>query len=77
MDGEVRLGCPELIRVGAQRVADDLLESANARLGASPLRVTGGFLPSRASVLGITLQMTAALRECRLGSLVISTRRYV
>jgi len=62
MDGDVHLGRPPLVRARAQPVTDDLLEPADGRLGSSPLRVAGGFLPGRASVLGDALQMAVALR---------------
>ena len=47
--------------VCAQPVADYLLELADGRLGASPLRVAGGSLPSRVAVLGDELKTAVAL----------------
>ncbi len=56
-------------RARAQPVANHLLEPAHGRLGPSPLRVAGGFLPGCPSVLGDVLQMAVALRGFGLGRL--------
>ncbi len=61
MDGNHHLGRPAPVVAHAQPVADHLLEPADGRLGSSPLRVAGRFLPPRASMLGDALQMAVAL----------------
>jgi len=62
MDGDVHLGRATLVRARAQPVADHLLEPADGRLGASPRRVAGRFLPGRPPVFGDALQVTVPLR---------------
>ena len=52
MDGDVHFGRPAPVRARAQAVTDHLLEPTDGRLGSGPLRVSGGFLPDGASVLG-------------------------
>ena len=62
MDGNHHLGRPAPVVAHAQPVADHLLEPADGRLGSSPLRVAGRFLPCRAFVFGDAAQMVVPLR---------------
>src|SRR5215210_7378535 len=67
--GNLHLGCPTLIRMRAQPVADHLFPSANGSLGPGAFRVPGCPLPSHPALLGDELEVAVALRRIALGRL--------